>query len=93
MSLFQHVTMALEFEKMMRKDERFEITHEVMMGLVCFRLKVRTCLTFNMDDHKINCWRKWEKVSCISFTTCSESTNLANYFPSRVRTMRRMLFF
>uniref|UniRef100_A0A8C4NDD3 Aromatic-L-amino-acid decarboxylase n=1 Tax=Eptatretus burgeri TaxID=7764 RepID=A0A8C4NDD3_EPTBU len=33
------VAMAREFEEFVHKDERFEITNEVKLGLVCFRLK------------------------------------------------------
>jgi len=36
----QDVAMAREFEEFVHKDERFEITNEVKLGLVCFRLKV-----------------------------------------------------
>jgi hypothetical protein len=36
-----HIAQAHEFEAMVRSDSRFEIIGEVLMGLVCFRLKVR----------------------------------------------------
>ena len=39
--MFQHVAMAHELENLMKADDRFEITHEVTLGLVCFKLKVR----------------------------------------------------
>lgn len=35
----KHVELAHYFESLVRSDERFEITEEVVMGLVCFRLK------------------------------------------------------
>ncbi|XP_047000053.1 aromatic-L-amino-acid decarboxylase [Schistocerca americana] len=35
----KHIAQAHEFEALVRKDERFEIFHEVTMALVCFRLK------------------------------------------------------
>lgn len=38
--VLQHVKLAKEFESMVREDKRFEICAEVVMGLVCFRLKV-----------------------------------------------------
>lgn len=38
--VFQHVSLAKEFEKMVRADDNFEICAEVILGLVCFRLKV-----------------------------------------------------
>ena len=37
---FQDVRMAHEFEAMVKSDARFEIVADVIMGLVCFRLKV-----------------------------------------------------
>ena len=36
----KHVALAHEFEELVRQDNRFEIVTEVVMGLVCFRLKV-----------------------------------------------------
>ena len=38
--VIQHVRLAKEFEKMVRADDNFEICAEVILGLVCFRLKV-----------------------------------------------------
>nr|BAA95568.1 dopa decarboxylase [Tenebrio molitor] len=35
----KHIELAHYFESLVRSDERFEITEEVLMGLVCFRLK------------------------------------------------------
>jgi len=35
----KHIALAHEFESLVEEDERFEITHPVTMGLVCFRLK------------------------------------------------------
>ncbi|XP_023234293.1 aromatic-L-amino-acid decarboxylase-like [Centruroides sculpturatus] len=35
----KHVSLAREFEKLVLKDERFEICAPVVMGLVCFRMK------------------------------------------------------
>lgn len=42
-SLFfrQHVRLAKKFERLVKSDQRFEVVNEVVMGLVCFRLKVR----------------------------------------------------
>lgn len=37
-----HVRQAHEFEALVLSDSRFEIISEVLMGLVCFRLKVRS---------------------------------------------------
>lgn len=36
----QHVELAREFESAVRADARFEVCMEVVLGLVCFRLKV-----------------------------------------------------
>jgi aromatic-L-amino-acid decarboxylase len=36
----KHVALAHEFEELVRQDNRFEIVTEVVLGLVCFRLKV-----------------------------------------------------
>lgn len=41
-SCLQQVALAKEFESLVRADKRFEICAEVIMGLVCFRLKVPT---------------------------------------------------
>lgn len=38
----QQVGLAKEFESLVRADKRFEICAPVVMGLVCFRLKVST---------------------------------------------------
>ena len=38
--LLQHVELAKEFDNLARDDERFEVTNEVKIGVVCFRLKV-----------------------------------------------------
>ncbi|KAI0220784.1 Aromatic-L-amino-acid decarboxylase [Lamellibrachia satsuma] len=35
----KHVELAHEFEKLVRADDRFEVTHRVTHGLVCFRLR------------------------------------------------------
>ena len=40
---FQHVQLSHAFEALVRQDTRFEICAEVILGLVCFRLKV--CLS------------------------------------------------
>jgi len=37
----RQIALAHEFEDLVRDDERFEMVAEVIMGLVCFRLKVR----------------------------------------------------
>ncbi|XP_076436434.1 aromatic-L-amino-acid decarboxylase-like isoform X1 [Babylonia areolata] len=52
------VAMAHEFEALVRSDVRFEIPADVIMGLVCFRLKGPNALTERLlkklrEDHKI----------------------------------------
>lgn len=41
-----HVAQAHEFEALVLSDPRFEIVAEVILGLVCFRLKVRAVFPF-----------------------------------------------
>ncbi|KAG7254021.1 hypothetical protein CRUP_014984 [Coryphaenoides rupestris] len=36
----KHVELAKVFESLVREDKRFEICAEVVLGLVCFRLKI-----------------------------------------------------
>lgn len=52
--LFQHVSLAREFEGLVRADDRFEICAEVVLGLVCFRLKVTTTNCGNIILFKLN---------------------------------------
>ena len=54
---FQHVQLSHAFEALVRQDTRFEICAEVILGLVCFRLKVCLsrlhCLCFlDWDERK-----------------------------------------
>ncbi|XP_072910441.1 aromatic-L-amino-acid decarboxylase isoform X2 [Hemitrygon akajei] len=37
--IHKHVNLAHEFERLVRQDERFEIVGDVVLGLVCFRIK------------------------------------------------------
>ncbi|CAD5119188.1 DgyrCDS7825 [Dimorphilus gyrociliatus] len=46
----KHVELAKEFENLVRSSEKFEITHPVTMGIVCFRLKGDDQLTKNLHD-------------------------------------------
>lgn len=39
--VLQDVELAKQFEEMVKSDSRFEIYGDVILGLVCFRLKVR----------------------------------------------------
>jgi len=37
----QHVSLAKQFEQLVRQDARFDVMNDVTLGLVCFRVKVR----------------------------------------------------
>ncbi|XP_058502762.1 aromatic-L-amino-acid decarboxylase [Solea solea] len=58
-----HVDLAKEFESLVRADKRFEICAEVIMGLVCFRLKGPNELSENLLK-KINQSREIHLVPC-----------------------------
>lgn len=36
----KHVALAKQFEQLVRQDSRFDVTHDVTLGLICFRMKV-----------------------------------------------------
>lgn len=44
----KQVNLAIMFGKLVDEDARFEIVGPVTMGLVCFRLKVRTTLVYSV---------------------------------------------
>ncbi|CAB0035660.1 unnamed protein product [Trichogramma brassicae] len=44
-----HVAQAHEFESLVLADPRFEVVEEVVLGLVCFRLKVISFITYNYN--------------------------------------------
>ncbi|XP_029445586.1 aromatic-L-amino-acid decarboxylase [Rhinatrema bivittatum] len=52
----KHVRLSHEFEDLVRQDERFEICAEVILGLVCFRLKgpnrLSEALLKNVNDSR-----------------------------------------
>ncbi|KAG7476044.1 aromatic-L-amino-acid decarboxylase [Solea senegalensis] len=58
-----HVALAKEFESLVRADKRFEVCAEVIMGLVCFRLKGPNELSENLLK-KINQSREIHLVPC-----------------------------
>lgn len=47
-----HVEQAHEFEALVLSDPRFEIVAEVVLGLVCFRLKVRSSFHLYFEKKK-----------------------------------------
>ncbi|KAI7806955.1 aromatic-L-amino-acid decarboxylase [Triplophysa rosa] len=59
----KHVGLAKEFECLVRADQRFEICADVVLGLVCFRLKGSNELTETLLK-RINSARKIHLVPC-----------------------------
>ncbi|KAM6994180.1 aromatic-L-amino-acid decarboxylase isoform 2-T2 [Tautogolabrus adspersus] len=76
----KQVALAKEFESLARADQRFEICAEVIMGLVCFRLKGSNELNQNLLK-RINQNREIHLVPCqlsgsfvLRFAICSRYT-------------------
>uniref|UniRef100_A0A3Q3WFP5 Aromatic-L-amino-acid decarboxylase n=1 Tax=Mola mola TaxID=94237 RepID=A0A3Q3WFP5_MOLML len=76
----KHVSLAKEFERLVRADKRFEICAKVVMGLVCFRLKESNELNQKLLE-RINKSRAIHLVPCqlsghfvLRFAICSRST-------------------
>ena len=40
--------MAKQFEQLVRQDTRFDVTNDVILGLVCFRIKVRRAMVVRL---------------------------------------------
>ncbi|XP_032905878.1 aromatic-L-amino-acid decarboxylase [Amblyraja radiata] len=59
----KHVALSHEFESLVRHDERFEIVGDVILGLVCFRIKGTNDLNEKLLK-KINDARKIHIVPC-----------------------------
>ncbi|TRZ03991.1 hypothetical protein DNTS_018903, partial [Danionella cerebrum] len=59
----KHVGLAKEFESLVQADQRFEISAEVVLGLVCFRLKGSNDLNETLLK-RINNARKIHLVPC-----------------------------
>nr|XP_004652991.1 aromatic-L-amino-acid decarboxylase [Jaculus jaculus]XP_044991406.1 aromatic-L-amino-acid decarboxylase [Jaculus jaculus] len=73
----KHVQLAHEFESLLRQDPRFEICAEVILGLVCFRLKGSNHLNEALLQ-RINSAKKIHLVPChlrdklvLRFAICS----------------------
>ena len=53
----KQISLAHAFEQLIMKDDRFEITAPVVMGLVCFRLKgsneINELLNKNINEEKM----------------------------------------
>lgn len=60
-----HVEQAHEFEALVLSDPRFEIVAEVVLGLVCFRLKVRIFFS-SLFRKKEKEKRKKEKIVVVT---------------------------
>uniref|UniRef100_A0A8B9KBE2 Aromatic-L-amino-acid decarboxylase n=1 Tax=Astyanax mexicanus TaxID=7994 RepID=A0A8B9KBE2_ASTMX len=76
----RHVSLAKEFEDFVRADNRFQITADVVLGLVCFRLKGSNELNEALLK-KINSARTIHLVPCqlagrfvLRFAVCSRTT-------------------
>ncbi|XP_068591923.1 aromatic-L-amino-acid decarboxylase isoform X1 [Cebidichthys violaceus] len=77
----KHVVLAKEFESLVRADKRFEICAEVIMGLVCFRLKGSNDLnqlllkriTNSREIHLVPC--QLSGLFVIRLAICSRSTD------------------
>ncbi|XP_030637232.1 aromatic-L-amino-acid decarboxylase [Chanos chanos] len=76
----KHVKLAKEFESYVRSDQRFEISADVVLGLVCFRLKGSNELNETLLK-KINAARRIHLVPCqlagefvLRFAVCARTT-------------------
>ncbi|KAL5011602.1 hypothetical protein ScPMuIL_010153 [Solemya velum] len=75
------VQLAHEFESLVRADDRFEIVAEVIMGLVCFRLKGSNKANENLlkainDDGRLHMVpSKIKEVYFIRFAICAARTS------------------
>ncbi|KAI4898071.1 hypothetical protein NFI96_018073 [Prochilodus magdalenae] len=76
----KHVALAKEFEALVRADDRFQISADVVLGLVCFRLKGSNDLNEALLK-RINSARRIHLVPCqlsgkfvLRFAVCARST-------------------
>ncbi|XP_064871419.1 aromatic-L-amino-acid decarboxylase-like [Oncorhynchus nerka] len=76
----KHVELAKEFESLVRADQRFEISADVVLGLVCFRLKGSNEVNETLLK-RINKSRKIHLVPCLlsgqfvlRFALCARNT-------------------
>ncbi|CAH6999163.1 Ddc [Phodopus roborovskii] len=80
----KHVALSHEFESLVRQDPRFEICTEVILGLVCFRLKGSNQLNETLLQ-RINSTKKIHLVPChlrdkfvLRFAVCSRTVESAH---------------
>ncbi|XP_075868606.1 aromatic-L-amino-acid decarboxylase-like [Nelusetta ayraudi] len=76
----KHVSLAKEFESLVRADHRFEICAEVVLGLVCFRLKGTNELSQRLHENIVKS-REIHLVPCrldgrfvLRFAICARTT-------------------
>uniref|UniRef100_A0A8C8D3Z7 Aromatic-L-amino-acid decarboxylase n=1 Tax=Oncorhynchus tshawytscha TaxID=74940 RepID=A0A8C8D3Z7_ONCTS len=76
----KHVELAKEFESLVRADQRFEISADVVLGLVCFRLKGSNEVNETLLK-RLNNGRKIHLVPCLlsgqfvlRFALCARTT-------------------
>ncbi|KAI0229685.1 Aromatic-L-amino-acid decarboxylase [Lamellibrachia satsuma] len=81
----KHVNLAHEFEKLVLHDERFQVTHPVILGLVCFRLCKQSNELNKALLAKINNDGRIHMVPSISkgtyflrFAVCAATTELSD---------------
>lgn len=80
----KHVELSHEFESLVRQDPRFEICTEVILGLVCFRLKGSNQLNETLLQ-RINSAKKIHLVPCrlrdkfvLRFAVCARTVQSAH---------------
>ncbi|PNJ39575.1 DDC isoform 12 [Pongo abelii] len=81
---YRHVQLSHEFESLVRQDPRFEICVEVILGLVCFRLKGSNKVNEALLQ-RINSAKKIHLVPChlrdkfvLRFAICSRTVESAH---------------
>ncbi|XP_069133967.1 aromatic-L-amino-acid decarboxylase-like [Argopecten irradians] len=77
----KHVSLAKEFEQLVLADSRFEVVADVVMGLVCFRLKGSNSLTEQLLQEILKDGRIYlipaivHNVYTLRLAICAERTN------------------
>ncbi|KAK2183725.1 hypothetical protein NP493_298g02000 [Ridgeia piscesae] len=81
----KQVNLAHEFEKLVVVDERFQVTHPLKLGLVCFKLRQQSnevnklLLTKINDDGRIHMVPSSSKGTYfLRFAVCAANTELSN---------------
>ncbi|XP_021356996.1 aromatic-L-amino-acid decarboxylase-like [Mizuhopecten yessoensis] len=77
----KHVSLAKEFEQMVLNDSRFEVVADVIMGLVCFRLKGNNTTTERLLEEILQDGRIYlipaivHNIYTLRLAICAERTN------------------